>query len=108
MNENEVVGFLKEAFGLSDPGDTFEHSERVSAGLGTHLVKRDHGDQSGVSDISISTPPDVAARKLLKLRAPDGEKIRILIRAGFPEEVVQQIMERVQSLDMQKEPSRGF
>lgn len=101
--------YVKKAFfGLGQPGDTFEAAERVSAGLGTEMVRRDHGDQAGVSDISISTDPEVAARKLSKLDAPEMHKYLILIRAGFQEDTVSFIMSKVKEFDERGRPSDGF
>lgn len=95
----------KHAFG--DHSGVFDIDERVSAGLGTQLVKRDHGDQSGVSDISISTPPEVAARKLSKLEAPDMEKYELLIRAGFQEDATSHIMHLVHEMERKGAPNSG-
>jgi len=99
--------YVKLGFGIGTAGDTFEHGERVSAGLGTELVKRDHGDQAGVSDISISTPPEVAARKLSKFEAPEMDKMLILIRAGFQEDTVSFIMSKVKEFDEKGRPTDG-
>ena len=78
--------------------DMFESDERVSAGLGTQIVRRDHGDQSGASDISITTDPEVAARKLSALEMPEMEKALILVRVGFQPNTISYIMHRAKGM----------
>lgn len=99
--------WVKKAIGLGDPHGVFDVDERVSAGMGSDLVRRDHGDQAGVSDISISTPPDVAARKLSKLEAPETDKALILIRAGFQTDTISYILDKAREMADHGRPASG-